>query len=53
MLVRLRPAGCGDVVATGLCFANGTAIDPREEAVDMLRSTQNNCVRLASAKATP
>jgi gluconolactonase len=32
-LVRLRPDGRGDVVATGLYFANGTAIDPREYVV--------------------
>jgi len=46
-LVRLRPDGQGDVIATGLYFANGTAIDPREEAVYVLQSTQNNCVRVA------
>ena len=49
-LVRLRPDGRGDVVATGLYFANGTAIDPREEAVYVLQSTQNNCVRIAKRK---
>jgi gluconolactonase len=49
-LVRLRPDGRGDVVATGLYFANGTAIDPREEAVYVLQSTQNNCVRVAKRK---
>jgi gluconolactonase len=50
ILVRLRPDGRGDVVATGLYFANGTAIDPREEAVYVLQSTQNNCVRVAKRK---
>jgi sugar lactone lactonase YvrE len=45
-LVRLRPDGSGDVVAKGLYFANGTAIDPGEEAVYVLQSTQNNCVRI-------
>jgi len=49
-LVRLRPDGRGDVIATGLYFANGTAIDPREEAVYVLQSTQNNCVRVAKRK---
>jgi gluconolactonase len=49
-LVRLRPDGQGEVVATGLYFANGTAIDPKEEAVYVLQSTQNNCVRLAMHK---
>ena len=49
-LVRLRPNGQGEVVATGLYFANGTAIDPREEAVYVLQSTQNNCARVAMRK---
>lgn len=49
-LVRLRPNGQGDVVATGLYFANGTAIDPHEEAVYVLQSTKNNCVRVAMRK---
>ncbi|NOT53683.1 MAG: SMP-30/gluconolactonase/LRE family protein [Deltaproteobacteria bacterium] len=49
-LVRLRPNGQGEVVATGLYFANGTAIDPREEAVYVLQSTKNNCVRVAMRK---
>src|SRR6185369_3167788 len=43
-LVRLRPNGQGEVAATGLYFANGTAIDPQEEAVYVLQSSQNNCV---------
>ena len=30
-LVRLRPDGSGEVAATGIYFANGTAIDPNEE----------------------
>src|SRR5262245_7858106 len=50
VLVRLRPDGRGDVVATGLYFANGTAIDPKEEAVYVLQSTQNNCVRVPKRK---
>jgi gluconolactonase len=49
-LVRLRPDGRGEVVATGLYFANGTAIDPQEAAVYVLQSTQNNCVRVAMHK---
>jgi sugar lactone lactonase YvrE len=49
-LVRLGPDGRGEVIATGLYFANGTAIDPREEAVYVLQSTQNNCVRVAKRK---
>jgi len=49
-LVRFRPNGQGEVVATGLYFANGTAIDPREEAVYVLQSTQNNCARVAMRK---
>jgi gluconolactonase len=49
-LVRLRPDGRGDVVATGLYFANGAAIDPREESVYVLQSTRNNCVRIAMHK---
>lgn len=49
-LVRLRPDGRGEVAATGLYFANGTAIDPQENAVYVLQSTQNNCVRVAMRK---
>src|SRR5712692_10837985 len=49
-LVRLRPEGRGEVVATGLYFANGTAIDPKEETVYVLQSTQNNCARVAMRK---
>ena len=30
--------------------ANGTAIDPHEEAVYVLQSTQNNCARVAKRK---
>jgi gluconolactonase len=49
-LVRLRPNGQGEVAATGLYFANGTAIDPQEEAVYVLQSSQNNCVRVTMRK---
>ena len=46
-LVRFRPDGRGDVAATGLYFANGTAIDPQEQAVYVLQSSKNNCIRVA------
>jgi len=46
-LVRLRPDGRGEVAASGLYFANGAAIDRREEYVYVLQSTRNNCVRIA------
>jgi sugar lactone lactonase YvrE len=49
-LVRLRPDGRGEIAATGLYFANGAAIDPREEYVYVLQSTRNNCVRIAMRK---
>ena len=42
-LVRVRPNGQGDVVVTGLYLANGTAIDPNEDAVYVLESTRNDC----------
>ena len=46
-LVRIRPDGRGDVVAKGLYAANGVAIDPKEEAVYVLQSSTNDCVRIA------
>jgi gluconolactonase len=49
-LVRLRADGRGEIAATGLYFANGAAIDPREEYVYILQSTRNNCVRVAMRK---
>jgi len=49
-VVRLRPDGRGDVVATGLFFANGVAIDPSEEGLYVLESTQQGCVRIAIRK---
>ena len=49
-LVRIRPDGRGDVVATGLYMANGTAIDPDEDAVYVLESTRNDCLRIALKK---
>jgi gluconolactonase len=35
-LVRFRPDGRSEIVATGLWFANGLAIDPQESAVYVL-----------------
>jgi len=49
-LVRIRPDGRGEVVATGIYLANGTAIDPKEEAVYVLESTRNDCLRIAIKK---
>src|SRR5215510_8143873 len=49
-LVRIRPNGKGDVVATGIYAANGTAIDPQEEAVYVLESSRNDCLRIAIRK---
>lgn len=49
-LVRIRPDGRGDVVATGIYFANGTAIDPNEDAVYVLESSRNDCVRIQIKK---
>src|SRR5499426_2284312 len=49
-LVRLRPDGRGEVAATGLYLANGTAIDPKEDAVYVLESTRNDCLRIQIKK---
>jgi sugar lactone lactonase YvrE len=49
-VVRIRPDGTGDIVATGVYLANGTAIDPKEEAVYVLESTRNDCLRIAIKK---
>ena len=49
-LVRIRPNGSGDVVAKGIYAANGTAIDPKEEAVYLLESSRNDCLRIAIKK---
>ena len=43
-LVRIRPDGRGDVVARGIYFANGTAIDPKEDAVYVLESSRFDCL---------
>jgi gluconolactonase len=49
-LVRIRPDGKGEIVATGIYLANGTAIDPKEEAVYVLESTRHDCLRIAIKK---
>lgn len=49
-VARIRPDGRGEVVATGIYFANGTAIDPNEDAVYVLESSRNDCVRIAIKK---
>jgi gluconolactonase len=49
-LVCIRPDGKGEIVATGIYLANGTAIDPSEEAVYVLESTRNDCLRIAIKK---
>lgn len=49
-VARIRPDGRGEVVATGIYFANGTAIDPHEDAVYVLESSRNDCVRISLKK---
>ena len=49
-LVRIRPDGRGDVVATGIYAANGTAIDPKEEAIFVLQTSTKDCLRIALKK---
>lgn len=49
-LVVIRKNGSSEVVATGLYIANGTAIDPKEEAVYVLESTRYDCLRIAIKK---
>lgn len=49
-LYRIRANGKKDLVATGLCWANGTAFDPKEEALYLLQSTQRNCLRIPLRK---
>lgn len=49
-VVRIRPDGRGEVVATGIYFANGTAVDPNEDAVYVLESSRYDCVRIAIKK---
>lgn len=49
-LVRVRPDGRSEVVAEGIYFANGTAIDPNEDAVYVLESSRNDCLRIQIKK---
>ena len=49
-LVRIQPNGKSEVVATDIYLANGTAIDPKEEAVFVLESTRFDCLRIAIKK---
>ena len=49
-VARIRPDGRGEVVATGIYFANGTAIDPNEDAVYVLESSRYDCVRISIKK---
>jgi sugar lactone lactonase YvrE len=49
-LVCIRPNGKNEVVATGIYAANGTAIDPQEEAVYVLESSRDDCLRIALKK---
>ena len=52
-LVCIRANGKNEIVATGIYLANGTAIDPKEEAVFVLESTRNDCLRIAIKKMGP
>jgi gluconolactonase len=49
-LVRIRSNGKSEIVATDLYLANGTAIDPKEEAIYVLESTAYDCLRIAIKK---
>jgi gluconolactonase len=49
-LVRIRPNGKGDVVARDIHYANGTAIDPREEAIYVLETNRFDCLRISIKK---
>jgi gluconolactonase len=49
-LVCIRANGKGEIVASGIYLANGTAIDPREEAVYVLESTRFDCLRIGIKK---
>lgn len=46
----IRPDGTSEVVAEGIYLANGTAIDPKEDAVYVLESTRNDCLRIPMHK---
>jgi gluconolactonase len=49
-LAVIRANGKSEVVASGMYIANGTAIDPKEEAVYVLESTRYDCLRIALKK---
>jgi gluconolactonase len=49
-LVCIRNNGNHEVVATNLYFANGVAIDPTEEAIYVVQTTQRNCLRISIKK---
>ncbi len=49
-LCVIRKNGKSEVVAGGMFLANGTAIDPKEEAVYVLESTSFDCLRIAMKK---
>ncbi|HZP46130.1 MAG TPA: SMP-30/gluconolactonase/LRE family protein [Candidatus Binataceae bacterium] len=49
-LCLIRKNGRSEVIATDLYLANGTAIDPREEAVYVLESTRFDCLRIPIKK---
>ena len=49
-LVVIRPNGKSEIVAEGIYLANGTAIDPQEDAVYVLESTRNDCLRIQIKK---
>ena len=49
-LVCIRPNGKNVVVAKGMYAANGTAIPPQEDAVFVLESSRDDCLRIAIKK---
>jgi gluconolactonase len=49
-LVVIRKNGKSEIVASGVYLANGTAIDPKEEAVFVLESTRYDCLRIPIKK---
>ncbi len=49
-LVRIRPDGRGELIASKIFSANGTAISPTEDAVYVLESRLKRCLRIAIRK---
>ena len=49
-LVRFRPDGRGELIASEIFSANGTAISPQEDAIYVLESRLNRCLRIAIRK---